>query len=165
MPGNETERIAPVFDFRFFRAMEKSCPNGDGRKPVQTPVPATQQRADEAPVLVVEDDDDIRNLIRLALEEEGLPVETASDGREALTWLDEEKPALVLLDMGLPRVSGEGVAEGIRRRYDKHVPIVVVSAFGSGEQARRVDADAYVPKPFDVGHLMATVHRLLMPVG
>lgn len=156
----EPDPVAPVFDYRFFQLLDRnSAPHADARARRATML------EDDGPVLVVEDDADIRCLICLALEDEGLPVEIAADGRQALDHLADERPALVLLDMSLPGVSGEGVAAGIHRRYDDEVPIVVVSAHASGEQARRVGAAAYVPKPFDVNDLVDTVQRLLAPAG
>jgi CheY-like chemotaxis protein len=153
------DQVAPVFDYRFFCLLDRNGAAQAARTALH------EAHADDGPVLVVEDDADIRRLICLALEDEGLPVESAADGREALSRLDAERPALVLLDMSLPEVSGEGVAAGIHRRYDNHVPIVVVSAHATGEQARRLGATAYVAKPFDVNELMDTVHRLLAPAG
>lgn len=155
MPRDEHRYAAPVFDYGFFRQLDRHALTG------ARSVHVVHQ--DDHPVLVVEDDADIRSLICLALEDEGLPVEAAADGREALNRLAEERPSLVLLDMNLPEMGGEGVAAGVRRRYDNDVPIVVVSAVAASEPARRVHADAYVAKPFDVDDLLNTVHRLLTP--
>lgn len=114
------------------------------------------------PVLLVEDNAGLRRLIAWALGDEALPCVTVADGQEALDWLDTAKPALVLLDMGLPLVDGEGVAAGLRARHGEGVPIVVLTADGRApEKARRVGAIAFLRKPFDIEELVALVAKLL----
>jgi len=114
------------------------------------------------PVLLVEDDPGLRRLIAWALEDEALPCVAVADGQQALDWLDTARPALVLLDMGLPLVDGDGVAAGLRARYGEGVPIVVLTADGRApEKARRVGAADVLRKPFDIEELVARVARLL----
>jgi len=114
------------------------------------------------PVLVVEDDRDVRHTIKWALEDEGLSVETAADGQEALEVAARTRPGLVLLDMGLPIVDGYGVASGLRQTYGDSVPILLITADGrAAEKARRVGARTYLHKPFDIDHLVEAVQRLL----
>jgi two-component system KDP operon response regulator KdpE len=118
--------------------------------------------AQGGPILLVEDDAALRRMVAWALEDEGLACVAAADGREALAWLAGARPALVLLDMGLPEVGGEGVAAGLRARHGAGPPIVVLTADGRApEKARRVGAAAYLRKPFELDALLATVARLL----
>jgi len=113
-------------------------------------------------ILVVEDDASIRELISMALENEGFSYRTAADGQEALSRVEEERPALLLLDLGLPVADGEAVAAYTQSRYAGGVPIVVVSAVAQMDaRTWRIGARAFVHKPFDVDHLIGTVRRVL----
>src|SRR5215213_6131211 len=94
------------------------------------PVPSWPGVRPSAPILVVEDDAPLRQTIQWTLEDEGLHIELAVDGEEALAKLRDRRPSLVLLDMGLPRVDGFGVAEGLRALYGETVPIMVMTADG-----------------------------------
>jgi len=82
----------------------------------------------EGPVLVVEDDPDLRALEAELLSSAGYRVTTAADGLEALDRVEEERPALVLLDMRMPRMDGWKFAAAFRERYGDACPIVVVTA-------------------------------------
>lgn len=118
--------------------------------------------AAENAILVVDDDPGVRHTIQWALEDEGLPVDIAADGHEALERVATRRPALVLLDMGLPSVDGYGVASGLRERHGPSIPIVVITADGRAAfKARRVGAVDYVVKPFDIDDLISTVRRVL----
>ena len=113
-------------------------------------------------VLVVDDDAEIRDVVRWLLEDEGWTVETASDGRDALERAMRARPALIVLDMGLPILSGEEVAMRLQDVYVDPPPIIVVSADGrAGEKAARIGAASYLHKPFDVDTLARMVRRTL----
>ena len=115
-----------------------------------------------AVVLVVDDDPEIRDVVRWLLEDEGWTVETASDGRDALERATRARPALIVLDMGLPIISGEEVAVRLQEVYVDPPPIIVVSADGrAGEKAARIGAASYLHKPFDVDALARLVRRAL----
>jgi len=124
--------------------------------------PARAPQASIGAILVVDDDPEIRDVVRWLLEDEGWRVETASDGRDALERATQVRPALIVLDMGLPIMSGEEVAMRLRVYYQVPPPIVVVSADGrAGEKAARIGAAAYLHKPFDVDELARLVRRTL----
>jgi len=113
-------------------------------------------------VLIVEDDTDLRQTIQWTLEDEGLVVDTAGDGREALERATLRKPSLVVLDMGLPILDGNGVAAGLRAAYGESVTILTMTADGhAAEKATRVGAIGYLSKPFDLDMLIAAVWRAL----
>ena len=113
-------------------------------------------------VLVVDDDPNVRQLIRWALEDEGLAVVAAADGRAALDAIARERPALVVLDMSLPLVDGYGVAAALQRSYGADIPILLITADGrAAEKARRTGARAYLHKPFEVDDLVRAVRRIL----
>jgi DNA-binding response OmpR family regulator len=111
-------------------------------------------------VLVVEDDPPMRQLIRWVLEDEGIPVETAADGQQALEQARRRRPALVVLDMNLPFVDGDGVASGLRGFPGNTPPILVITGDGRPvEKARRVGAFAMLEKPFEVDDLISAVRQ------
>lgn len=113
-------------------------------------------------ILLVEDDRQLRQTIQSLLELEGFAVATAADGQEALERARRDRPALVLLDWGLPILSGAEVATAIHASYDRAVPIVLITADGrSAEKARQVGARDYLNKPFDLDDLVAVVRRTL----
>jgi two-component system response regulator MprA len=115
-----------------------------------------------AVILVVDDDPEIRDVVRWLLEDEGWTVETASDGRDALERATRARPALIVLDMGLPILSGEEVAMRLHDVYVDPPPIIVVSADGrAGEKAARIGASSYLHKPFDVDVLARLVRFTL----
>ena len=116
-------------------------------------------------ILVVEDEDDIRELLRYNLEQEGYAVEEAADGAEALSRIQRRVPDLVLLDLMLPRMSGLELCRRMRaNRETARLPIIVVTA--KGAEVDRVlglemGADDYVVKPFSLREVVARVKALL----
>jgi CheY-like chemotaxis protein len=114
------------------------------------------------PILVVEDDPHLRQIIREVLEDEGLVVETAADGRQALQRAAAQRPALVVLDMRLPVLDGAGVVAGLRASFGVPPPVLVITADGrAAEKARQVGAFAFLSKPLELDELVASVQRAL----
>jgi CheY-like chemotaxis protein len=111
-----------------------------------------------ASILVVEDNDDVREMMAITLELEGHHVATAINGRDALDKLRTgDKPCLILLDLMMPVMNGWD----FRRALDndptlKKVPVVVVSA-ATAELVHRTEAAAYLPKPFDMDELLHVI--------
>ena len=125
------------------------------------PAPNTSITPDKL-ILVVEDDFDLRQTILWTLKDDGHEVEEAGDGGEAVDRALRRKPALVLLDMGLPVLDGYGVAARLRSLYGDTVLIVTVTADGrAAEKARSIGAVGYLSKPFDLDDLTAIVRRML----
>ena len=114
----------------------------------------------ESLILVVDDDLSILETVGAILAMEGYTVETATNGREALDKLGRARPSLVLLDMRMPVLDGWGFAREMKARGES-VPIVVMTAAQDARRwANEIGAAAYVPKPFEVLDLLATVERL-----
>lgn len=111
-------------------------------------------------VLVVDDDPDLRELMKLVLEGAGYGVQTASDGKEALERLALQLPSVVLLDMKMPGMNGWQFAEELRRAYDRRVPIVVVTAAEDARKtAEEIGAEGYLGKPFELDDVLSLVER------
>ncbi len=116
-------------------------------------------------VLVVEDEEDIRELVRFNLEREGFSVVAAEDGERALSALRKKRPALVILDLMLPGMSGLDVCRRIRSDTAvATLPIVILTA-KAGEADRIVGlelgADDYITKPFSPRELVARVRAVM----
>jgi len=117
-----------------------------------------------ARVLVVEDDDSIRELVDLVLSSQGYEVLTASDGAAALQVLGTVQADLVLLDMRMPVMDGWEFARRYRARPAPHAPIVVVTAArDAAQRAAEIDANGYLGKPFDMAELLAMVSQHARP--
>jgi DNA-binding response OmpR family regulator len=111
------------------------------------------------PILVVEDERPLRETIVLVLQDEGMAATGAANGKAALEMASRSRPALVVLDMALPLLNGDGVADGLRRLYGE-VPILLTTADGrAAEKATRVGAYAYLQKPFDLEALLRLVRE------
>jgi DNA-binding response OmpR family regulator len=113
-------------------------------------------------ILVVDDDLDLVDVVRSALEREGFAVDNACDGATALDKIAGDSPELVVLDLGLPKVRGLDVLRKLRA--DTAVPVIVLS--GRSDEADRIiglelGADDYVVKPFSPRELVARVRSVL----
>lgn len=113
----------------------------------------------EGTILVVEDDASIRELVAEILRGEGYSVTEAADGLDALRACERERPALVLLDMRMPRLDGWSFALALRHRQ-LEVPVIVMSAARNARDwAEEIEADGYLAKPFDLDDVVRTVAR------
>jgi CheY-like chemotaxis protein len=114
----------------------------------------------EAPILVVDDDESIRQTVSEILEVEGYLVAAAANGEEALERVEQAQPALVLLDMRMPVMDGWGFARALRERGIKLPILVMTAAQNASSWAEEIGADGYVAKPFDLDDLLVKVERL-----
>lgn len=117
----------------------------------------------ESSVLIVEDDPEIQQYLAAFLRDNGYETHTASDGKSALDTLNKLIPDIILLDLGLPDISGEDVAKEIRNKY-KALPIIILSARDSTKSIVKgfdIGVDDYVPKPFVVDELLARIKARL----
>jgi DNA-binding response OmpR family regulator len=117
-------------------------------------------------VLVVEDDEDVRALVRTVLERAGMNVIEAADGREGLRKFYEMKPRLVVLDVRMPELDGWEVLKRIREL--SQVPVLMLTVDASElDKVRglRQGADDYVTKPFGHQELIARIEAILRRAG
>lgn len=116
-------------------------------------------------VLVIEDEEDIRELIRYNLEREGLRVIEAETGEDGLVQARKQKPDLILLDLMLPGIQGLEVCRRIRGREETaDVPLIIVSARGEEPDVvtgLEMGADDFVAKPFSPRELVARIRSVL----
>lgn len=116
-------------------------------------------------VLIVEDDDELRDILHAEFELEGLTVLTATDGSEAVTTVRRLKPDLILMDIMMPVMNGIEATEIIKNDEEtKHIPIVMLTAAGNKEdivKGLEVGAIDYITKPFFMPELKARLKAIL----
>jgi len=116
-------------------------------------------------ILIVDDDDRLREYLRVNLEMEGYDVREAASADEGLDALDEEPPDLILLDVMMPRVDGWEMLRRVRERHGLDaIPVVMFSGkVDEQEQAAAEErgAQAFIGKPFDPQQLIASTKQLL----
>src|SRR5215475_4592461 len=119
----------------------------------------------EKPILLVDDDAGIQDLVKMTLEDEGYAVLVAGDGHDALEVLKTTTPALILLDYMMPRMNGaEFVQEAEKQDLRDAIPLVLLTAANHAPaRAQEIGTDGYVGKPFELVDLLQTIERLLNP--
>lgn len=120
-----------------------------------------------ANILIADDYDDNRELLRLMLEVVGYQIREARNGRECVQMAQTEPPDLFLLDLSMPVLDGWSTLRELRAdERTRHIPCIAVTAFTDTNRGRHSDAeefDAYLSKPFRSKDLLDTVARLLAP--
>lgn len=112
-------------------------------------------------ILVVEDDESVRQMVSLALADEGYDVLEAAHGAAALPMARDRQPDVILLDMRMPVMDGWQFARAYRESGQKLVPIVVMTAAEDAkERAREIGTPHFLPKPFDLDDLFTIVERV-----
>jgi two-component system, cell cycle response regulator DivK len=116
-------------------------------------------------ILVVEDQEDNRQILRDLLASAGFRMIEAWDGKQALTVARSQQPDLILMDIQLPILDGYEATRAIKRDPElKHIPIIAVTSYalsGDETRAREAGCDAYVAKPYSTRHLLAKIGQLL----
>jgi DNA-binding response OmpR family regulator len=116
-------------------------------------------------ILVIDDEEDILNLVRLILEDAGYQVRTETDGREALKKLEKEKFDLILLDIMMPFLSGWEVLETMRSAdRTKDIPVALLTARASPREDNLpypTDYCDYITKPFEPDDLLRRIRHIL----
>lgn len=120
-------------------------------------------------ILVVDDEPDIRDVLRITLEAEGFEVFEAENGEEAMKALETKTPDLILSDYKMPRMDGREFCRRIKKDILlRHLPVIMVT--GKGELSDKVDgieagADDYIVKPFEPKELLAHIRMILRRSG
>jgi DNA-binding response OmpR family regulator len=120
-------------------------------------------------IFVVDDDPDVRELVEYKLLQQGHDVQSAADGQEALRLVRGAKPALLLLDVMMPGLSGFDVLKELRAdEATKSLPIIMLTAKAETNDVERglaLGASDYMIKPFSPRELMNRIQAHLVPVG
>jgi two-component system, cell cycle response regulator DivK len=112
-------------------------------------------------ILIVEDQEDNRQILRDLLASSGFLMIEAHDGEQALAMARSQRPDLILMDIQLPVVDGYEATRSIKRDPElKHIPVIAVTSYalsGDEERAREAGCDAYVAKPYSTRHLLTKI--------
>lgn len=121
---------------------------------------AATNQPDQPCVLIVEDDDGAREALSDCLELEGISVASARNGKEALAYLHSApRPKVILLDLYMPVMTGwEFRAAQMKDAAISDIPVVVVTAFGSGT-TKQIDANLVMHKPLDLDRLISVLRK------
>jgi len=119
-------------------------------------------------ILVVDDEEDVCRMLKIALEKHGFVVETADNGQQALDQIERRRPDLVLLDLKMPRRNGYQLFAQLKSDERLHaIPIIVITALTQGsdredeEWARRMGAEGFLTKPFDLDEMARRVEEMV----
>jgi len=110
-------------------------------------------------VLVIDDDEGVRAVMATALEDDGWYVETAANGRLALSRLSESKPDAIILDLRMPVMDGLTFAEHYRQFPEPRAPLILISATVTPSAVVQTGAVTGLRKPIDINDLLNTVQR------
>lgn len=115
-------------------------------------------------ILVVDDEEGVRDSLREFLEEQGYAIREAADGEEALAMTFTEKPHLILLDLRLPKLDGYQVCQTLKGNpITRNIPIIMITALSATPQKVKgieYGADDYITKPFDLEELVARIKMI-----
>ena len=116
-------------------------------------------------ILVIDDEENILNLIRTGLEESGFDVVTKSNGLDALIFIEEEKPAIIIADIMMPRLNGLDLLKALKNKEDtRKIPLIFISAM---DQAKTVQEGLdlgpvdYITKPFKISEIVGKVRHYI----
>jgi CheY-like chemotaxis protein len=115
-------------------------------------------------VLLMDDDETIREVVDMALSVKGYEVLTAPNGALALDLIRHQPPSLILLDMRMPVMDGWEFTRKYREMSGPHAPIIVLTAaVDPADRAQQIEADGFLAKPFSLKELRTLVDRYLAP--
>lgn len=117
-----------------------------------------------ASILIADDYEDNRELLRLILESAGYRVSEARDGRECVERAQREHPALALIDLSMPVMDGWTTLRELRAdERTRALPCIAITAFSDEDRARAAGFDGYISKPYNSKELLDMIGRLLNP--
>ena len=118
-------------------------------------------------ILIIEDDEEMRSLLKDSLEEEGFETDSVSNGSDAFRKLVKEPFNLIITDVRMPGLTGLDILPGIKK-LQPEVPVIVITAFGSEEVYRRSikrGAAGYLEKPIHTNKLKTLIHEMVFSKG
>ena len=120
-------------------------------------------------VLVVDDEESLRLVVRSFLKRDGYEVELAASGEEALKLIETFGPDVILTDVRMPKMTGYEVCRALKEIESvKHIPVVILSAKGQDDEietGKAAGAIDYILKPFDMAELQQRVNEILSRIG
>lgn len=112
-------------------------------------------------ILVIDDDQQLRETLVELLRAEGFVVHGARDGTSALGALAEVLPDLIVVDLLMPGMHGQAFLREIRQRQEKYIPVIMMTALRGWAQREDSGADAFLEKPFDIDTLLGAIELTL----
>jgi DNA-binding response OmpR family regulator len=113
-------------------------------------------------ILIVDDDADIRDMMKLFLETDGYQVIAAADGQDALQQVQRVRPGVIVLDLTMPDMDGEEFLERMRATRFARTPVVIMSGRDSSrDKAQELRAAGCVNKPVDLDELLKTIRQIV----
>ena len=120
-------------------------------------------------ILVADDEEDIRLIIKFALEDKGYKVITAADGAEAVAIADKEKIDLIILDAAMPKMDGYEACRKLKKdAKTKDIPVIFLTAIDLQKdklKSQRVGALKFIAKPFEIEALLEEIASILNNIG
>jgi CheY-like chemotaxis protein len=153
---------APGLGSSFHVVLPDAIPEcAEAREAIPEAAPPAVEVSERPTILVIEDIPAHVSVMRLAVTSRGYTMHGVGTGREALDWLEHNRPGLIVLDMQLPDTDGFTLASAIRSRVETHdVPIIAVSADAlsiNEGRARASGCDVFLTKPVDIGQLLVVI--------
>lgn len=116
-------------------------------------------------ILLCDDDEAISEMIKIMLENEDFQVRLLPNGKAIKKQVKEYSPDLILIDIWMPGIDGKEVVKLLKKdQMSQHIPIIIISALHENQIkqiVKKIGADGYLPKPFDIKDLLATVKRYI----
>lgn len=160
-----TERLGEHVAAMTAHAPAQASPPAPETSLAEPPVADPASR-EQALVLVADDDAEIRRLLRLYLEQDGLATLAAANGREALELARAHRPDVVLMDLQMPEMDGLEAIQGLRDDdATRDVPVIVLTAYDETDtvlHAFRLDVSGYLTKPAEVSEVVSKVFNVLI---
>jgi DNA-binding response OmpR family regulator len=114
-------------------------------------------------IFVVDDEEEVRNLLKILLEDHGYEVDTAEDGDEAIAKLEKRGYDLLLLDIKMPHISGFDVLKFVREHHPRS-RVIMLTAFAelaNAMESKFLGADDFIGKPYDPNEVLMAIERIL----
>ncbi|MFN0157195.1 MAG: response regulator [Bacteroidota bacterium] len=114
-------------------------------------------------IFVVDDEVEVRDLLKILLEDEGYEVDTAVDGDDAIAKLEKRGYDLLLLDIKMPHISGFDVLKFVRERHPR-AKVIMLTAFAelaNAMESKFLGADDFIGKPYDPNEVLMAIERIL----